>query len=143
GLKELQDLIVARLPEGPLLFPEDQVTDQTLEHRVAEVIREKAIHATREELPHSIAVLIEELQPPAAGEGEGKDLTRIAALILVERPSQKGMVIGRGGEMLKTIGTKARVELEALLGTRVFLEMRVKVQKEWQRDDAALTRLGY
>ena len=139
GLGELRDLIVARLPEGPALFPPEDVTDQTLEHRVAEIIREKAIHATREEIPHSIAVAIDELEPPA----EGEDLTRVRALFMVERDSQKGIVIGRGGEMLKRIGTEARAELEALLGTRVYLELRVKVQKEWQRDDAALTRLGY
>jgi GTPase len=139
GLGELLEQIVARLPEGPRLFPADQATDQPLEERIAEIVREKALHATREEIPHSIAVVIEELEPPA----EGSDLTRIRALVLVERSSQKGIVIGKGGEMLKLIGSEARPELEALLGTRVYLELRVKVQKEWQRDDAALTRLGF
>jgi len=98
-------------------------------------VREKALHLTREELPHSIAVDVEEM-------ARDEDLVRISALVLVERPSQKGIVIGRGGEMLKEIGTKARLELEALLGSRVFLELRVKVQKDWQRDPAALNRLG-
>jgi GTP-binding protein Era len=138
GLDELRDLIVARLPEGPPLFPVGEVTDQTLEHRMAEVIREKAILATREEVPHSIAVVIDEVEPP-----EHDDVTRIHATVLVQRDSQKGIVIGKGGEMLKGIGTQAREELEALLGTRVYLELRVKVQKEWQRDDNALTRLGF
>ena len=138
GLGELRDLIVARLPEGPPLFPAGEVTDQTLEHRIAEIVREKAILATREEIPHSIAVVIDEIEPP-----ENDDVSRIHATVLVQRDSQKGIVIGKGGEMLKGIGTRAREELEALLGTRVYLELRVKVQKEWQRDDNALTRLGY
>jgi GTP-binding protein Era len=141
GMDELRELILARLPEGPALFPGGEVTDQTLEHRIGEIIREKAIHETREEIPHSIAVVIESIEPPEPDAEDG--VTKISALVLVERASQKGMVIGKGGAMLKTVGTRAREELEALLGTRVYLELRVKVQREWQRDDAALTRLGY
>jgi GTP-binding protein Era len=136
GLDQLFDLLAGTMPEGPPYFPPDQVTDQSLEHRAAEIVREKALALTREELPHSIAVQVEGMQQ----EGE---VLRIACLVLVERESQKGMVIGRGGQMLKRIGIRAREELEVLLGTRVFLELRVKVQREWQRDPAALSRLGY
>jgi GTP-binding protein Era len=107
-----------------------------MEYRVAEIVREKALALTREEVPHSIAVQVESM------EREG-DLTRIEAGVLVERESQKGIVIGKGGSMLKRIGSRAREEMEPLLGTRVFLELRVKVQREWQRDPVALTRLGY
>jgi GTP-binding protein Era len=139
GVPTLLELIVARLPEGPPLYPLDQVTDQTLEVRVAEVVREKALELTREELPHSIAVEIEELDVPP----EDSATVRIEALVLVERESQKGIVIGRGGEMLKTIGTRARQELEGVLGRKVFLSLRVKVLKDWQRDPRALDRLGF
>ncbi|MEX2458497.1 MAG: GTPase Era, partial [Actinomycetota bacterium] len=139
GLEELRGLIAARLPEGPALFPPEEITDQSIEHRVGELIREQAILATREEVPHSIAVVLESMEPPEDDGG----VTRIHATVLVERDSQKGIVIGKGGEMLKRIGSQARAELEALLGTRVYLELRVKVQKEWQRDDNALTRLGF
>jgi len=136
GLGELLEILVARLPEGSPAFPRDQVTDQSVEERTADLIREKAIRLTREEVPHSIAVVVEELS-------REDDLTRIAATLLVERESQKGIVIGRHGAMLKEIGTRARREIEPLLGTRVFLELRVKVQHEWQRDPSALTRLGF
>jgi GTP-binding protein Era len=136
GVAELRDLLVARLPEGGALFPAGEATDQPMELRVAEIVREKALELTREEVPHSIAVQVEEISP------EG-DLTRVEAVVLVERDSQKGIVIGRGGQMLKAIGSKARPELELLLGTKVFLGLRVKVLKEWQRDPFALDRLGF
>jgi len=135
GTDELRDLIVANVPEGPPLYPADQVTDQTVEEQIAEIIREKALAVTREEVPHSIAVEVEEM------EREG-DLTRTDAVILVERDSQKGIVIGRGGAMLKAIGTRARKDIEPLVGTRVYLSLRVKVLKDWQRDPRALDRLG-
>ncbi len=138
GVAELVELVVARLPEGPHLYPPDQVTDQSLEARIAEVVREKALELTREELPHSIAVEIEGLEIP-----EDEGTARIEALVLIERESQKGIVIGRRGEMLKTIGTRAREELEALLERKVFLSLRVKVLKDWQRDPRALDRFGY
>jgi GTP-binding protein Era len=137
GLNDLLETIVGTLPEGPPLFPADQATDQPLELRAAEIVREKALALTREEVPHSIAVTIEEIERE-----QGSGLVRISARILVERDSQKGIVIGRGGEMLKTIGTRAREELEALLGAKVFLDLRVKVQREWQRDPSAMERLG-
>ena len=135
GLETLLDLLVDRLPEGPPLYPPDEPTDQTLEVRLAELVREQALAVTREEVPHSIAVVVEEL------EREG-DLTRIHATLVVERDSQKGIVIGKGGATLKAIGSAAREEMERLLSTRVFLDLRVKVMKEWQRDPKAMDRLG-
>ena len=136
GLEELLGVLVEALPEGPRYYEPGDVTDQPLEHRVAEIVREKALALTREEIPHSVATQVEEI---ARQDG----LTRISCLLLVERESQKGIVIGKGGSMLKQIGTLAREELEAVLGTKVHLDLRVKVQKEWQRDASALTRLGY
>jgi len=99
-------------------------------------VREKALALTREEVPHSIAVVVEEIE-------REDGLTRVAATIVVERDSQKGIVIGKGGQMLRTIGTQARQEMELVLGTKVFLDLRVKVLKEWQRDPRALERLGF
>ncbi len=137
GLADLRSVVVEAMPEGVAHFPLDQATDQPLEVRVAETVREKALALTREEIPHSIAVVIEEIErDPETG------LVRIACRIMVERDSQKGIVIGRGGEMLKEIGTRARRELESIVGSKVFLELRVKVLKEWQRDPAAMDRLG-
>jgi GTP-binding protein Era len=136
GLDVLLELLVARMPEGPPLYPPGEVTDQPLEVRLAEIVRERALAVAREEVPHSVAVVVEELQL------EG-DLTRVEATIVVERDSQKPIVIGKGGAVLKTIGSRAREEMESLLGTRVFLDLRVKVLKEWQRDPKALQRLGF
>jgi len=135
GVAELLGLVVARLPEGPALYPPGEVTDVPIEERLGELVREQALALTRDEVPHSIAVLVEELE-------EDDGLTRIGATLVVERDSQKGIVIGRGGETLKAIGSRARAEIESLLGTRVFLDLRVKVIKEWQRDPKALQRLG-
>ena len=132
----LLELLVARLPEGPPLYPPEEVTDQPLEVRLAELVREQALAVTREEVPHSIAVVVEELE-------EENGLLRVSATIVVERDSQKGIVIGKGGSVLKVIGTGAREEIEALVGGRVFLDLRVKVLKEWQRDPKALQRLGF
>jgi GTP-binding protein Era len=136
GVDTLLRLLVDGLPEGPALFPADQVTDQTLEVRLAELVREKALAVTREEVPHSIAVVVEDIE-------REEGITRVPATIVVERDSQKGILIGKGGEMLKTIGSRARAEMEPLLGTKVFLELRVKVLKEWQGDPKALQRLGF
>ncbi len=137
GVGELRSVIPGALPEGDPLYPPDSFTDAPIERRMAEVVREKALALTREELPHSVAVLVEEVE-------RGPERTRVwvSCTIFVERESQKGMVIGKQGRMLKEIGTRARTELEALLGSRVFLELRVKVQKDWQRDRRALDRLG-
>jgi GTP-binding protein Era len=136
GLDTLLRLLIDVLPEGPALFPADQVTDQTLETRLAEIVREKALAVTREEVPHSIAVIVEDIE-------REEHVIRVPATIIVERDSQKGILIGAGGETLKTIGTRARADMEPLLGTKVFLELRVKVLKEWQRDPKALQRLGF
>ena len=136
GVGVLLDLIVRLLPEGPPLYPPGEVTDQPLEVRLAEIVREKALALTRDELPHSVAVVVEEVE-------DHDDLVRVHATLVVERESQKGIVIGRRGEMLKTIGTRAREEMELMLGSRVYLDLRVKVLKEWQRDPKALARLGF
>ena len=136
GVDTLLRLLVDGLPEGSALFPADQVTDQALEVRLAELVREKALSVTREEVPHSIAVVVEDIE-------REEGLTRVPATIIVERDSQKGILIGKGGETLKTIGSRARRDMELLLGTKVFLELRVKVLKEWQRDPKALQRLGF
>ncbi len=136
GVGLLLDLVVARLPEGPPLYPAGEVTDQPLEIRLAEIVREKALALTREELPHSIAVVVDEVERDV-------HLVRIRATLVVERESQKAIVIGRGGGMLKTIGTRAREEMELVLGSRVYLDLRVKVLREWQRDPKALARLGF
>ncbi len=138
GVDRLVELISARLPEGPPYFPPDMVSDQPLERWVAEVIREKALVVMREEVPHSIAVVVEEMGP-----GESEDVTAITAHLFVERRSQKGIVIGRGGEVLRGIGRRAREELELILGTKVWLDLEVKLAKEWQRDPKALQRFGY
>ena len=136
GVGMLRDLLLEHLPEGPAYYPDGEFTDQPLEVRLAEIVREKALAVTRQEVPHSIAVMVEELE-------EGEDLTKVHASLIVERDSQKGIVIGKGGETLKTIGTRAREEMELVLGRKVFLDLRVKVLKEWQRDPKALQRLGF
>jgi len=126
------------LPEGPQLFPEDMITDLPERFLAAELIREKIFRLTREEIPYATAVEVEEFR-----EEEGKDLIRIRAIIQVERESQKGVLIGKKGHMLKEIGKQAREEMEALFGARVFLELWVKVEKDWREDPRALRRLGY
>ena len=136
GVGVLLDLLIERLPEGPAHYPADEVTDQPLEIRLAEIVREKALAVTRQEVPHSIAVVVDELE-------DGEDLVRVHASLVVERDSQKGIVIGKGGQTLKTIGSRAREEMELVLARRVFLDLRVKVLREWQRDPKALQRLGF
>ena len=136
GLDVLLHLLVGRLPEGPPLYPPEEVTDQPLDVRLAEIVREKALAVTREEVPHSVAVVAEEIE-------HEDDLTRVRATIVVERDSQKPIVIGKGGAVLKAIGSRAREETEPLLGTRVYLDLHVKVFREWQRDPKALRRLGF
>jgi GTPase len=138
GVETLVGLIAARMPEGPPYFPEGQVSDQPTEQLVAEIIREKAITLMREEVPHSIAVVVEEIAP-----GESEGVQAVHAILYVERDSQKGIVIGKKGAVLRDIGARARAELELILGTRVYLDLRVKLMKEWQRDPKKLQRLGY
>lgn len=138
GVDTLEQLIAERMPEGPHYFPEGQVTDQTTERLLTEIVREKAITRMREEVPHSVAVAIDEMGP-----GRSDDVTVVYVTLYVERDSQKGIVIGHGGKILRDIGAEARPELETIIGTRVYLDLRVKLMKEWQRDPKALQRLGY
>jgi GTP-binding protein Era len=131
GVQALKHELVDLLPEGPLYFPPDRRTDLTPEVQIAELIREKALLLTKEELPHAISVELEEL---------GERVVR--ANVLVETPSQKQIVVGKGGTMIREIGTRARPEIELLLGRPVFLDLRVKVRPRWRRDEAMLDRLG-
>jgi GTP-binding protein Era len=139
GVEALVEELEARLPEGPHYYPEGVVTDQPLSFLAAELVREQLLGIAREELPHSIAVVVDDIEERETAAGP---LVAIAANILVERDSQKGIVIGHRGAVLKSAGTAARLQLEALLGTRVHLELRVKVDPDWQRRAAALDRLG-
>jgi GTPase len=131
GLGPLEEDLAGLLPEGPLYFADGAVTDLPLEARLAEAIREQALALTREEVPHAIEVEIDELE-------EG----RVRAILYVETESQKGIVVGKGGTMVKAIGSRARPELERLLGRKVFLELVVKVRRHWRRDENVLERLG-
>ncbi|HVW40557.1 MAG TPA: GTPase Era [Amycolatopsis sp.] len=138
-VKTLEDLLVARLPEGPQLYPDGDLTDEPEQTLVAELIREAALEGVRDELPHSIAVTVEEMLPH-----EGRDdMVDVHALLYVERPSQKGIILGHRGERLRTVGSQARQHIEALLGTKVYLDLHVKVAKDWQRDPKQLRRLGF
>ncbi len=132
------ETVVRLLPDGPRWFPRDMPTDQSLEVMIAEFIREKVLRTTFDEVPHAVGVQVEEFESLPK-----KDLTRIWAVIYVERASQKGIIIGKGGSSIKTIGSQAREDLERLLGTRVFLELTVKVKKDWRRDASQIRRFGY
>jgi GTP-binding protein Era len=135
----LADLLVQRLPEGQPLYPEGELTDEPELVMAGELIREAALEGVRDELPHSLAVVVEEMTPR-----EGRDdLVDVSATLFVERDSQKAIVIGKGGERLRDVGTNARKQIEALLGSRVYLDLRVKVAKDWQRDPKQLRRLGF
>ena len=138
----LTDLLVAQLPEGPALYPEGDLTDAPEETLVAELIREAALEGVRDELPHSIAVLVEEM---GLREGRPPDrpLLDIHANLFVERSSQKGIVIGHQGSRLRDVGSAARKQIEALLGTPVYLDLHVKIAKDWQRDPRQLRKLGF
>ncbi|HCB03068.1 MAG TPA: GTPase Era [Nocardioides sp.] len=138
----LADLLVGLLPEGPPLYPDGELTDAPEELLVADLIREAALDGVRDELPHSIAVVVEEmgLRPDRP---EDKPLLDVHANLYVERDSQKGIVIGRKGARLKEVGTRARHSIEAMLGTPVFLDLHVKIAKDWQRDPRQLRKLGF
>ncbi len=138
----LADLLVARLPEGPPLYPDGDLTDAPEEALVAELIREAALEGVRDELPHSIAVVVEEMAL-REGRPEDKPLLDIHANMFVERSSQKGIVIGHKGARLRDVGTQARKQIEAMLGTPVYLDLHVKIAKDWQRDPKQLRRLGF
>ncbi len=138
----LVSLLINTLPEGPQLYPDGHLSDEPEETLVAEFIREAALEGVRDELPHSIAVVIEEMTQRAE-RPEDKPLMDIRAHIFVERDSQKGIIIGKKGARLREIGSTSRVQIEAILGTPVFLDLQVKVAKEWQRDPKQLRRLGF
>jgi GTP-binding protein Era len=138
----LADLLVSQLPAGPPLYPEGELTDEPESVLVAELIREAALEGIRDELPHSIAVTVEEMAL-RAGRPDDKPLLDIHANLVIERPSQKSIIIGRRGARLKDVGSRARHQIEALLGTPVYLDLHVKVLKEWQRDPKHLRRLGF
>lgn len=131
GVPALREELFALLPEGPLYFPPGETTDAPLELRIAELVRERALELTRDEVPHALTVEVDEL--------EGR---RISARLYVETASQKQILIGKGGQMIKQIGTRARPEIELLFGGPVYLELRVKVKPRWRRDEALLERLG-
>jgi GTPase len=135
----LAGLLIGRLPEGRPLYPEGELTDEPERVMVAELVREAALSGVRDELPHSIAVVVEELR----GREGRDDLVDIEAIMYVERESQKGIVIGTGGARLREVGSAARTQIEALLGSKVYLDLRVKVAKDWQRDPKQLRRLGF
>jgi GTP-binding protein Era len=136
GCFDLTKSWIERLPEHPPYFPLDQFTDQPERFLVAEIIREKAIFLTREEVPHAIAVLMDSFE-------EGKDLLRIRATIFIEREGQKGILIGKGGGTIKKIGTQARMEIESILGAHVFLELSVKVQPNWRQNSTLVRQLDW
>ena len=138
----LADLLVPLLPEGPALYPDGDLTDEPEQVMVAELIREAALEGVRDELPHSIAVVVEEMVPREDRPAD-RPLLDVHANLFIERPSQKGIVIGPKGQRLKDVGTKSRKHIEALLGTPVFLDLHVKVAKDWQRDPKQLRRLGF
>ena len=139
NLDVLTDVLAAQLPPGPAFYPDGELTDEPEEVLMAELIREAALEGVRDELPHSLAVVIEEVSPR-----EGRDdLIDVHANLYVERDSQKGIVIGKGGARLREVGTAARTQIEKLLGTKVYLDLRVKIAKNWQRDPKQLGRLGF
>jgi GTP-binding protein Era len=131
GIEDLRDELVELLPEGPAYFPPEQRTDLSTEEQIAELVREKALALTRDEVPHAITVEVEELSDKVA-----------RAIVYVETDSQKQIVVGGGGRMIREIGTRARPEIEALLGHKVFLDLQVKVKPRWRRDERLLERLG-
>ncbi len=136
GVEELVDLAASFMEEGPMYFPEDMITEDPVRFIASEIIREKILLYMEDEIPHGVAVEIEEF-------AEEEDLTRISACIYCERKSHKGMIIGKGGRKLKGIGKSARQELEALLGTKVFLQTWVKIRENWRDSDIALSNFGY
>jgi GTP-binding protein Era len=139
----LEDLLIGLLPEGPPLYPEEQTTDEDTERQIAELIREAALEKVRQEVPHSLAVTIEEMVRRPDPKRKDGELIEVHALLHVERNSQKPMLLGKGGSIIKQIGSEARVGMETLLGARVHLELHVTVLGEWQDDPKKLNRLGY
>lgn len=142
-VSELIDVLVDQLSPGPAFYPDGELTDEPEEVLMAELIREAALEGVRDELPHSLAVVIDEVSSREGRSEEQGPLIDVHALIYVERDSQKGIVIGKGGARLKEVGTNARHQIEKLLGTKVYLDLRVKVAKNWQQDPKLLGRLGF
>ena len=138
NVERLMETLTRYLPEGPKYYPDDQVTDHPERFIISEFIREKVLHLTREEIPHSVAVVIEKIE-----RDEDRGLVDVSATIIVDRDSQKGIVIGKKGALLKEIGTKARHDIEMLLGSKVFLELWVKVQKDWRNKPGQLREFGF
>jgi GTP-binding protein Era len=138
-LDVLIDVLVAQMEPGPAFYPDGELTDEPEEVLMAELIREAALEGVRDELPHSLAVVIDEVNSRA----DRADLIEVHAILYVERDSQKGIVIGKGGARLREVGTAARIQIEQLLGTKVYLDLRVKIAKNWQRDPKLLGRLGF
>ena len=138
NVDELVDTLERFMPPGPMYFPEDTVSDQPERVLIAELIREKALELTRDEVPHSIAVIVDHVAPR-----EGGELVDVEAVIYVERDSQKGIVVGKGGRTVKEIGTRARRDIEPLLGNQIFLDLRVKVEKDWSKNPEFIKRLNY
>ena len=136
GVELALERLIAQLPEGEPYFPKDQITDQPERFLAGEIIREKVMESTKQEVPHAVAVRVESFE-------EGEKLIRIRANIAVEREGQKGILIGRGGEKLKAIGTEARQELEEILGVKIFLELRVKVERDWRQDQRVVRQLDW
>lgn len=142
----LIEVIASKMPEGPAFYPDGELTDEPEETLMAELIREAALEGVRDELPHSLAVVIEEILPREGYEGQddsSPEMLDVHALLYVERPSQKAIVIGKGGARLKEVGTNARKQIEKILGTRIYLNLHVKVAKDWQRDPKQLGKLGF
>ncbi|HEY7812657.1 MAG TPA: GTPase Era [Nakamurella sp.] len=141
GADVLTDLLVARLPEGPMLYPDAESTDEPVETRIAELVREAALDGVRDELPHSLAALVTEMLPPDPD--AAKQITKVYVTLFVERSSQKPIVLGPKGSRLGSVGRRARLQIEELLGTRVYLDLHVAVAKDWQRDPKQLRKLGF
>jgi len=139
----LIDVLAANLPPGPAFYPDGELTDEPEEVLMAELIREAALEGVRDEMPHSLAVVIEEVSDREGRTPEQGELVDVHAIIYVERDSQKGIVIGKGGSRLREVGTAARTQIEKLLGTKVYLDLRVKIAKNWQRDPKQLGKLGF
>lgn len=138
NLEGFVEAVLPHLPQGPRFFPRDMTTDQPIEVMLAELVREKVLRGTHDEVPHAVGVQLDDLQYD-----EKRDFHTIYATIYVERESQKGIIIGKGGEMIRSIGTQSRADMERLLGTGVHLDVRVKVKKDWRRDSSQIKRFGY
>jgi GTP-binding protein Era len=138
NIETLLEKLISFLPDGPQYYPDNIVTDQPERFIISEFVREKILELTREEIPHSVAVKVEKVNAVRKN-----NLINVSAVIYVERNSQKGIIIGKNGEMIKEIGVRSRVDIESLLGSQVFLELWVKVKKDWKRDEVSLREMGY